>query len=218
MATDHIDMQLLRNNHAHELLQPQPSMNSVASIGQRTHLIEQLIGTLDPTPTREGLRGTPLRAAIAWAQWVDGYHVDIAELLKTFEDGAQGYRQAVIVDSIPVYSHCEHHLAPIFGYATVGYIPHTRVLGLSKMPRLVDAFARRLQVQERMTVQVAEALWTYLKPKCAGVIVKARHMCMESRGIKQTGGCTTTSHFTGSYELSKFEQRMWDAANQGAKP
>lgn len=146
---------------------------------------------------REGLRDTPNRVAKAWAHWVSGYDVDIAGLLKVFEDGAENYDQMVIVKEIPIYSKCEHHLADIFGTATIAYIPNGKIVGLSKLSRLADAFARRLQVQERLTAQIADALQEHLSPLGVGVVIKARHMCMESRGICQQGHHTITSALHG---------------------
>jgi GTP cyclohydrolase I len=146
---------------------------------------------------RGGLQETPARFAKAWEFYTSGYNKDPAEILKSFEDGAKDYEEMVIVKDIPFYSHCEHHLAPIFGNATVAYIPDGRIVGLSKLSRLVDIFARRLQVQERMTVQIADALNHNLEPKGCGVVVKARHMCMEARGICQQGHLTVTSAFRG---------------------
>ena len=169
----------------------------------------QILHLIDPTATpktpfnaelRPGLKDTPNRVAKAWAHWTSGYEVDIAELLAvSFEDGAERYDQMVIVKDIPVYSKCEHHLADIFGMATVAYIPNPEVgvVGLSKISRVVDAFARRLQVQERMTVQIADALEEHLQPLGVGVVIKARHMCMESRGICQQGHHTITSALRG---------------------
>lgn len=158
---------------------------------------QQLLSAVDPAGTgngiREGLRETPARVAKAWAHWTGGYDIDPQSLLKSFEDGAQGYGEMVIVKDIPFYSKCEHHLADIFGTATVAYIPNGRVVGLSKLSRLVDCFARRLQVQERMTKQIADALeGSDLNPSFVGVYIKARHMCMESRGLCQQGHHTIT--------------------------
>ncbi len=146
---------------------------------------------------REGLEETPARAAKAFAHWFSGYDVDIPGLLKVFEDGAEGYDEMVIVKDIPIYSKCEHHMADIFGTITIAYIPDGKIVGLSKLSRLADAFARRLQVQERLTNQVAEALMEHLAPKGVGVIMKARHMCMESRGLCQQGHHTITSALRG---------------------
>lgn len=162
-------------------------------------ILELLKYVIGEDPTRGGLLETPARAVKAWREWTSGYSKDPAAILKVFEDGAEGCDEMVVVHNIPVYSHCEHHMAPIFGSATVAYIPNGKIVGLSKLPRLVDIFARRLQVQERLTNQVAEAIMEHLKPRGCGVVVKARHMCMESRGIKQAGGYTTTSALRGVF-------------------
>lgn len=161
------------------------------------NLISQLLTQVIGQPMREGLAETPKRVIKAWAHWTGGYGVDIAELLKVFEDGAEGYDEMVMVRDIPIYSKCEHHLADIFGTATIAYIPNGKVVGLSKLSRLADAFARRLQVQERLTCQIADALMEHLQPKGVGVIVRARHMCMESRGLCQQGHHTVTSALRG---------------------
>jgi GTP cyclohydrolase I len=121
-------------------------------------------------------------------------------VLKAFEDGAEQYNELIVVRGIPVYSHCEHHLAPFFGKATVGYLPNGKIVGLSKLTRLVDVFAKRLQVQERMTIQIANALMEVLEPKAVGVVVKCRHMCMESRGIRTPGEETITSAMLGELQ------------------
>lgn len=149
-------------------------------------------------PLREGLNETPARFAKAWEFWTSGYAIDAASILKTFEDGGEGYDEMVLVKDIPVYSKCEHHLADIFGTASVAYIPDGRIVGLSKISRLVNMHARRLQVQERLTNDVAQDLWDHLQPLGVGVIVKARHMCMESRGICQQGHYTVTSALRGA--------------------
>jgi GTP cyclohydrolase IA len=147
---------------------------------------------------REGLRETPHRMAKAWAFWTSGYREDPASILKTFEDGGERYDQMVCVRDIPIYSKCEHHLADIFGTATIAYIPNGKIVGLSKLSRLADCFARRLQVQERMTQQIADALQQHLQPLGVGVVIKARHMCMESRGICQQGHHTVTAALHGA--------------------
>lgn len=162
-------------------------------------LVTGLEGTTNDN-LREGLAETPERAAKAWEHWAGGYDVDPLELLKCFEDGAEGYDQIVLVKDIPFYSHCEHHLAAIIGRATVGYIPHKRIVGLSKLNRVVDAFARRLQVQERLTRQIADALWQGLEPIGVAVQVRARHMCIESRGVSQQGHVTTTQALLGVFK------------------
>ncbi len=160
--------------------------------------LASLLESVEPaTSKREGLRETPARAAKAWQFWCSGYNQDPAEILKVFEDGAGNYDQMVTVKDIPIYSHCEHHLASIFGTATISYIPNGRIVGLSKLSRLADIFARRLQVQERLTSQIADAIDTHLRPAGVGVILKCRHMCMESRGICQQGHHTITTALRG---------------------
>ncbi len=145
---------------------------------------------------REGLLETPDRVAKAWAKWTEGYALDPAEVLKTFEE--QSYDEMVVVENIPIYSTCEHHLAAIFGTATIAYIPNGRVLGLSKLSRVADIFARRLQTQERMTAQIADAIQgSDLKPKGVGVRIRARHLCMESRGVCKQGHQTITTALRG---------------------
>lgn len=160
-------------------------------------LVASQLSLLDPEANREGLAETPDRVAKAWKFWTSGYHKDAADILKVFEDGADGYDQMVIVKDIPIYSKCEHHLADIFGTATIAYIPNGRIVGLSKLSRLADMFARRLQVQERLTGQIADALEEHLNPLGVGVLIRARHMCMESRGLCQQGHHTITSALRG---------------------
>lgn len=159
---------------------------------------EQLLHCIDPEFGREGTADTPTRVAKAWKHWTSGYDVDIPKLLKVFEDGGERYDQMVLVKDIPIYSKCEHHLADIFGTATIAYIPNGRIVGLSKLSRLADAYARRLQVQERLTDQIADALVEHLDPVGVGVLVRARHMCMESRGICQQGHHTVTTALRGA--------------------
>jgi len=150
-------------------------------------------------PTREGLQETPTRVAKALLHWFKGYDEDPKDILKVFEDGGEDYDQMVVVKDIPIYSKCEHHMADIFGTATVAYIPDGKIVGLSKLSRLVDIYARRLQVQERLTYQISKALEDNLNPKGVGVMIKARHMCMESRGICQQGHHTITTSLTGAF-------------------
>lgn len=172
------------------------AMNQLFNENLITKLITNVIGT----EMREGLRETPVRVVKAWRHWTSGYGVDIGALLKVFEDGAENYDEMVLVKNIPIYSKCEHHLADIFGTATIAYIPDGKIVGLSKLSRVADAFARRLQVQERLTAQIADALNEHLQPKAVGVIIRARHMCMESRGICQQGHHTETSALRGAFK------------------
>ena len=157
----------------------------------------RLLVSLGEDPDRSGLVDTPSRLAKAWKHWTAGYAQDPAECLKVFEDGAQEYNELIVVRGIPVYSHCEHHLAPFFGQVTIGYVPDGKIVGLSKLTRLVDCFAHRLQVQERLTIQIANALMTHLQPQAVGVVIRCRHMCMESRGIRTQGEETITSAMLG---------------------
>jgi len=159
--------------------------------------IKRLLQYIGEDPERGGLRETPHRVAKAWAHWCSGYGKNAADILKVFEDGAEKCDEMVIVKDIPIYSKCEHHLADIFGTATIAYIPNGKIVGLSKLSRLADMFARRLQVQERLTNQIADALEEHLQPKGVGVIIRARHLCMESRGICQQGHHTITSALRG---------------------
>ena len=161
-------------------------------------------------PSRQGLIETPSRFQRALDAWFSGYG-DRDFDPKCFTDGAEGYNEMIVETGIPVWSHCEHHIAPFFGVAHIGYIPRDRIIGLSKLPRLVDHYARRLQVQERLTVQIAEALEEALGipsvPHGMGppvnhgvaVVLQCRHTCMESRGIRQSGIQTTTSALRGAF-------------------
>jgi GTP cyclohydrolase I len=162
--------------------------------------VRRIIQFAGDDPSREGLLETPARVANAWQFWCGGYDVNVGDLLKTFQDGAEGCDEMVVVKDIPFYTHCEHHLVPFFGTATIGYLPDGKVVGLSKLSRVLDAFARRLQVQERLTTQVADALVDGLEPKGVGVLVKARHLCMESRGVRQQGHHTVTSALRGVFK------------------
>jgi GTP cyclohydrolase I len=162
-------------------------------------LIRELLCILDNDPNREGLRDTPMRVVKAWKHWTEGYDIDPDSLFKTFSDGGEEYDEMVIVKNVPFYSHCEHHMAPFFGTATVAYVPNIRIVGLSKLSRVIDAFARRLQVQERMTVQIANCVEKNLQPLGVGVFVKARHLCMESRGVCQQGHHTETTALRGVF-------------------
>ena len=166
--------------------------------------VVRLLQFIGEDPTREGLRETPGRVMRAWKEWSSGYDIDPAGVLKTFKDGATD--EMVIVHNIPVVSKCEHHMADITGLAHVGYIPNGRILGLSKLPRLVEVFARRLQVQERLTGQIADALQEHLHPKGVGVLVRASHACMSGRGVRVHGSLTTTSAMRGAF-LDKPEAR-----------
>jgi GTP cyclohydrolase IA len=154
--------------------------------------------------SRGGLAETPYRVLKAWAEcWASGYNQDPSTILKTFEDGAAGYDEMIIVSGLPVFSHCEHHIAPFWGEAHIGYIPDGKIVGLSKFGHLINIFARRLQVQERLTTQIANAIEEQLHPKGCGVILRCRHMCMESRGIQAAGTITITSSLQGLFRTDQ---------------
>ena len=174
-------------------------------IAQHIENILRQIEENDFGPLRPGLEETPERVAKAFETWFGGYNTDIASLFKTFEDGGENCNEIVIVRDIPVYSHCEHHMAPIIGRAVVGYVPNGKIVGLSKLSRVVDAFSRRLQVQERLTNQIADAIVEHLDPKAVCVYIDAKHMCMESRGVKQVcGSSTITKAFRGATASGEF--------------
>jgi GTP cyclohydrolase IA len=148
-------------------------------------------------PSREGLKDTPKRVAKAYRELFAGYQVDPREYLeRTFEE-VGGYDELVILRDIPVTSFCEHHMLPFIGRAHVGYLPRNRVVGISKLARVVQGFARRLQIQEKLTAQVAEAIQDILKPKGVGVIIVSEHSCMTMRGVNTPGTALTTSHLLG---------------------
>jgi len=162
-------------------------------------LVRGLLRMVGEDPQREGLKDTPMRVVAAWKHWCQGYQIkDPGTLLKTFEDGADGTDEMVLVKNIEMYSHCEHHMAPFFGVAHVAYIPDKKIVGLSKLARVVDAFSQRLQVQERLTNQIADAIDNTLSPIGVGVVIEAKHFCMCSRGIGKQGSTTVTSALRGA--------------------
>jgi GTP cyclohydrolase I len=164
----------------------------------------EMISQLGEDPGREGLVKTPERAAKAMQFLTQGYEQDAEEILRSamFKED---YSEMVIVKDIELYSLCEHHLLPFFGKAHVAYIPNGYIVGLSKIPRIIDVFARRLQVQERLTDQILSCLQETLRPQGAAVVIEARHMCMMMRGVQKQNSVTTTSAFTG--EFQKVETR-----------
>lgn len=167
-------------------------------MSNKEFIVSQLLGqVIGEDVGRGGLIETPRRVVKAWAEWTAGYQMDPKTILKEFEDGAEGVEELVIVKDIPFYSHCEHHLAPFFGTVSIGYVPDGKIVGLSKLGRLSECFAKRLQVQERYTNQIATTLFDVLQPKFVAVVANARHLCIESRGAKQCGSNTITSAFRG---------------------
>lgn len=165
-------------------------------------------------PEREGLRDTPARVAKAYAEFFSGYEIDPADhLSRTFEE-VQGYNDIVLLRDITFQSHCEHHVVPITGTAHVAYLPSDRVVGISKLARVVDAYARRLQTQETMTAQIAQCIEQALRPRGVAVIVKAQHQCMTTRGVNKPGVAMVTRTFTGDFEADPVtERRLIDLIN-----
>ena len=156
--------------------------------------------------TREGLLDTPKRVVKAYREMYSGYEQDAEEELgRTFEEVA-GYDDIVLIKDIPFFSHCEHHMVPIIGKAHVAYLPDGKVLGLSKIARVVDIFGRRLQTQETMTAQIAHAIDETLRPRGVAVMIEAEHMCMAMRGIQKQGSTTITTTFTGAFKQDPHEQ------------
>lgn len=161
--------------------------------------VRTLLAWAGDDPAREGLVDTPKRVAKAYADWFSGYAMDPDEYLeRTFEEVA-GYDELIVLRDIRFESHCEHHMAPIIGRAHVGYLPDGKVVGISKLARVVDAYARRLQVQEKMTAQIADCIQRVLRPRGVGVVIEATHGCMTSRGVHNRGVAMITSKMLGGF-------------------
>ncbi len=163
------------------------------------HAVKTLLTALGENTERSGLLETPGRVAKALMEMTSGNDVDAEALLKSFPDDGERYDEMIVVSNIPFTSLCEHHMLPFRGHAAVGYIPDGRWVGLSKLARLVDAYAKRLQVQERLTVQVASTLANALRCKGTGVVLRATHQCMECRGVQKHGSVTTTNSLLGVF-------------------
>ena len=179
-----------------------PPINRPADIGAMTEIVAQLLEALGEAPGRNGLQRTPERVAKALQFMTQGYHQDIERLL----NGALfpiEYDEMVIVKDIDFFSLCEHHLLPFFGKCHVGYLPNKKVVGLSKIPRVVDVFARRLQVQERLTVQIAETLKRKLDAHGVAVVMEARHLCMMMRGVEKQNTLAVTSSMLGVFRTQE---------------
>ena len=161
--------------------------------------VRTLIRWAGDDPGREGLRDTPDRVVRAYQEWFAGYDEDPEDLLqRTFEE-VGGYDEIVLLRDIRFTSHCEHHMAPIFGRAHIGYLPRNRVVGLSKLARLINVYARRLQIQERMTVEIADTLNAILQPHGVGVVIEGLHACMSTRGVQQADSTMVTSRLLGVF-------------------
>ena len=174
---------------------------------QAEDAVRTLLRWAGDDPEREGLLDTPARVARAWEEWFTGYNDNPFEYLeRTFEE-VEGYDEMVILRDIRFESHCEHHLAPIIGKAHVGYLPTNRVVGISKLARVVETYARRLQVQEKMTAQIANCILEVLKPKGVAVVVEAAHQCMTTRGVHKPGVSMVTSTMLGSFRTDPMTRR-----------
>ncbi|MBJ7578919.1 GTP cyclohydrolase I FolE [Devosia sp. MC532] len=168
--------------------------------------VRTLIAWAGDDPTREGLLETPARVTKAYGELFSGYAQDEKSVLsKTFKE-VGGYDDLVLVKGIPFYAHCEHHMVPFYGKAHIAYLPHDGVVGLSKLARLVEVFARRLQTQETMTAQIIDAINENLNPRGAAVMLEAEHMCMTMRGVKAHDVSTVTHRFTGVFAEDRVEQ------------
>jgi GTP cyclohydrolase IA len=161
--------------------------------------VRTLMAWAGDDPSRQGLRDTPSRVARAYKEWFKGYGEDPEAMLKRTFDETAGYDEIITLRDIPFQSFCEHHLAPITGFAHIGYLPKGRVVGISKLARVVDAFARRLQIQERLTAQIADTIQKVLKPEGVAVVIKATHGCMTTRGVQKHGAGMVTSRMLGCF-------------------
>ncbi|HYV75094.1 MAG TPA: GTP cyclohydrolase I FolE [Candidatus Binatia bacterium] len=186
-----------------DLMETQTTLTS-ASLEELTR---ELLVRLGEDPTREGLLRTPLRVAKAYRYLTKGYSEDPDELLKGALFSVD-YDEMVIVKDIEMFSLCEHHMLPFFGKVHIAYIPRGRVIGLSKLPRLVEVFARRLQVQERLTVEIAESIQEAIQPLGVGVVVEARHLCMMMRGVEKQHSATVTSSMLGAFRAPQTRQEF----------
>jgi GTP cyclohydrolase I len=185
-------------NRSLEPRKEQPPTQAEAESAVRT-----LIRWVGDDPDREGLRGTPKRVARAYKEWFAGYDEDPSDYLQRTFEQVGGYDEMVLLRDIRFESHCEHHFAPIIGSVHIGYLPRNRVIGISKLARLVDTFARRLQVQEKMTAEIANCLNSGLKPHGVGVVVEAAHECMTTRGVHKAEVTMVTSRMLGAFRTQK---------------
>jgi GTP cyclohydrolase I len=179
--------------------------------------VRTLIRWAGDDPAREGLADTPRRVALAFEELFAGYREDPAAILDRVFEEVEGYGDIVLVRDIPFASHCEHHIVPFVGCAHIAYYPFKGVVGLSKLARVVDAFARRLQTQEALTAQIAETIDDALKPRGVAVMLEAEHLCMSMRGVRKTGSSTITTHFTGVFKDDPTEQMRFLTLLRGAK-
>ncbi|MEA3054423.1 MAG: cyclohydrolase [Sphingomonadales bacterium] len=187
-----------------DLVRPAPKVDVPAEVQEA---VRTLIRWAGDDPDREGLLDTPARVGRAWKEYAQGYSEDPAyHLSRTFEE-VGGYDEIVLLKDIPFQSHCEHHLAPIIGKASIAYLPAQRVVGISKLARVLHGFARRLQVQERLTAQVADCICEHLQPQGVAVVIEASHACMTARGVHTPGVMMTTSRMMGVFREDQRSRR-----------
>ncbi|MBU0487229.1 MAG: GTP cyclohydrolase I FolE [Bacteroidetes bacterium] len=177
------------------------------SVGRIASFYKNILGEIGEDPERDGLLKTPRRVAKALKFLTQGYDLDPEEILLSAKF-KEDYRQMVIVKDIEIYSMCEHHMLPFFGKAHIAYIPNGYIVGISKIPRIVDAYARRLQVQERLTTQIKDCINKTLKPLGVAVVIEAQHLCMQMRGVEKQNSVTTTSDFVGAFLIEKTREEF----------
>jgi GTP cyclohydrolase I len=187
-----------------DIVQPAPKVPVPDDVAEAVRTLLRWAGD---DPDREGLLDTPARVARAWKEYARGYSEDPSLHLSRTFDEVGGYDEIVLLRDIPFQSHCEHHMAPIIGKAAIAYLPHQRVVGISKLGRVLHGFARRLQVQERLTAQVADCIWEHLQPKGVAVVIEASHACMTARGVNTPGVMMTTSRMMGAFRQDERSRR-----------
>ena len=202
-------------------LRPQTEMRRPVERPSRAEAeaaVRTLIAWAGDDPTREGLLDTPKRVAKAYEELFSGYRMDAEEALSKVFKEVEGYDDLVLVKDIPFHSHCEHHMVPFYGHAHIAYYPADGVVGLSKLARVVETFARRLQTQETMTAEITQSIQEALHPRGIAVMIEAEHMCMTMRGIQKPGASTTTCQFTGVFRDDPAEQvRFFTMLNAGKR-
>jgi GTP cyclohydrolase I len=187
-----------------DLVRPAPKIEVPPEVQEA---VRTLIRWAGDDPTREGLLDTPARVGRAWREYARGYEEDPARHLSRTFDEVGGYDEIVLLKDIPFQSHCEHHMAPIIGKASIAYLPAKRVVGISKLARVLHGYARRLQVQERLTAQVADCIWEQLQPQGVAVVIEASHACMTARGVHTPGVMMTTSRMMGAFRKDERSRR-----------